>query len=295
MNDERLESILRAAPQPPAPAGLPERLTPQFRRASATSHPAPPLREGGWLQRWWPTLLLGGGIVACAATLLTQQGTLRDLDAHLKAIHVSPDPQATHLSADLAAGSAPSGTQEDDRRLEILRLRDELRDLQAESAAAVTLAADNRQLEDQLAAGFGLSPEDLTSLDQAREKARSIRCVNHMKNLGLALRIWATDHHDLFPTDLLVITNELGSTKMLVCPSDSARLATADWTSFSPGQISYEFLAPGGTDADPQRVASRCPIHRHVLLSDGSVQMSQGEGTNLTQHLVTRDGKLYFE
>lgn len=295
MNEDRLESILRAAPQPSAPAGLPERLTQQFRRASATSHTAPTLRESGWLQRWWPTLLLGGGIVACAATLLTQQGTLRDLDAQLRAIQASPDPQVTHLSADLAAGSAQSDTQEDDRRTEILQLRDELRDLQAESAAAVTLAEENHQLESQLAAGFGLSPQDLAALDHAREKAHAIKCVNHLKNLGLALRIWATDHHDLFPTDLLVITNELGSPKILVCPSDSGRLASADWTSFSPGQISYEFLAPGGTDADPQRVASRCPIHRHVLLSDGSVQMSQGEGTNLTQHLVTRDGKLYFE
>ena len=183
----------------------------------------------------------------------------------------------------------------DDKRAEMARLRAELAELQADAAKAAQLRAQYRELEAQLAEQSGLNAEELDALDQARERADSIRCVNNMKNIGLALRVWAIDNDGVFPKDVLSMTNELVTPKLLVCPSSGIDSTALDWGSFPAGQVSYEFLTPNGAELDPHCVAARCSFHRHILLSDGSVHMSQGDGSNLTQRLSTRDGKLYYD
>lgn len=79
----------------------------------------------------------------------------------------------------------------------------------------------------------------------AREHpAKRINCVNNLKNVGLALRIFSTDHGGSFPMDLsitnagtrewltdetqlwrhwLALSNELSIPKMLLCPADTNR------------------------------------------------------------------------
>lgn len=297
MNTPELESLLRAAPRPPAPAGLQQRLVSQVRLPAAGTN-GEPVVGGNWFRRWWPTLAFGGGVLACAATLLTQQGQIRDLRAQLDA---APEAQmepgiVTSGSVVSVSSTLPeSASPTEDKRAEIVRLRAELAELKAGSELAEQLAVENRQLTAQVAAQSGLTAEDLEAMEAAKAKSQSIQCINNLKNIGLALRIWATDHQDTFPMDLLSLTNELSTPKLLTCPSDTARSVAPNWASFTSGNLSYEFLAPGGTDAEPTCVAARCLIHRHIALSDGSVQQSVGDGSNLTRHLVTRNGKLYLE
>ena len=52
--------------------------------------------------------------------------------------------------------------------------------------------------------------------------------------------------------------------------------------------LSYEYLASDGIDCaqDPQRVLTRCRVHGHVGLCDGSVQMV---GTNSASRCETRE------
>ncbi|MEN9675089.1 MAG: hypothetical protein RIS76_985 [Verrucomicrobiota bacterium] len=295
MTPPELESILRAAPQPPAPAGLHERLASQARQRPAPGTPGRRLTDGGWLQRWWPTLLIGGGIVACAATLITRQDERREQHARLetvRAVQIAPVANPTPESDSVSTQSGASG---DDRRVEILRLRAERAELRAASAAAAQIAAETRQLQDQIAAQYGLDPEQLAAMDQARDRARSIACINNLKNIGLALRTWAIAHQGAFPMDLLSMTDELRSPKTLVCPADTRQPPPSDWSTFKAARITYDYLSPGGSETDPTCVAARCPIHRNLLLSDGSAHMSQGDGTNLTPRLENRDGKLYLK
>src|SRR5215218_7582854 len=49
----------------------------------------------------------------------------------------------------------------------------------------------------------------LPALAKAKAKAQRIKCVNNLKNVGLAFRIFATDNGDRFPMG--VGTNEGGS------------------------------------------------------------------------------------
>jgi hypothetical protein len=121
----------------------------------------------------------------------------------------------------------------------------------------------------------------LPALAQAKSKAQSISCVNNLKQLGLAARIYANDHNDQPPPHLASLQEELGSNKILVCPADQARLnqPLPDWKNLTDDSSSYEYLGkdfgqlPG---SDPSRVLFRCRIHGHACLADGSVQMKQG-------------------
>ncbi len=86
----------------------------------------------------------------------------------------------------------------------------------------------------------------LPALAKAKAKAQRIKCVNNLKNVGLAYRIWATDNDGRFPwtvstnqggsaefrgnngsTDgtmvwahFLAISNEISTPRILICPSD---------------------------------------------------------------------------
>jgi hypothetical protein len=151
---------------------------------------------------------------------------------------------------------------------------------------------ENEQLRAQAAAQSGLTPEETQALTAARGKAQRIACVNNLKQLGLAVRVWETDNGDVFPPDVLSMTNEIASPKVLVCPADEGRQAAVDWASFSNANLSYQYLAASATSTEPQRVMWVCPIHHNVTLCDGSVQQLSPERY---AGLIQRDGKLYLE
>jgi hypothetical protein len=88
------------------------------------------------------------------------------------------------------------------------------------------------------------------------QKAPSIRCVNNLKNVGLAFRIFATDNHDQFPHTLMAsngvnlaamdiltvyknLSNELSTPRLLHCPADTRRTAADNFTDFTRDDLSY--------------------------------------------------------
>ncbi len=92
----------------------------------------------------------------------------------------------------------------------------------------------------------------LPALAKAKAKAQRISCVNNLKQVGLAFRMFANDNDGRFPwrvdvndggtkgaTDqrtfrhFLAISNELSTPKVLVCPSDGNKTLTSDWQVFT--------------------------------------------------------------
>jgi hypothetical protein len=117
----------------------------------------------------------------------------------------------------------------------------------------------------------------LPALAKAKGKAQSITCVNNLKQMGLAARIYAADHNGAFPPSFMAMKNELNTPKVLICPSDSnhASSATLNWENFQPSQSSYEFLTRGLTESTAgveKKVLFRCKIHGHECLGDGRVE-----------------------
>jgi hypothetical protein len=117
----------------------------------------------------------------------------------------------------------------------------------------------------------------LPALAKAKQRAQTVSCVNNMKQLGLAARLWSGDHTNMFPPNFSAMSNELLMTQVLICPSDK-RVPAANWSSFDENvNVTYEYLEPSTKDEDPQKVLFRCPIHGNIALADGSVQSGAGQ------------------
>jgi hypothetical protein len=116
----------------------------------------------------------------------------------------------------------------------------------------------------------------LPALAKAKERAQTINCVNNLKQIGLAMRIWAMDHNDTFPPDFVTMKQELNTPKILICPKDKGGAKPGlSWENFDPSSATYEYLGAGLKVDGPgvaSKVVARCPIDGNVLLGDGSVQ-----------------------
>jgi Domain of unknown function (DUF4190) len=139
----------------------------------------------------------------------------------------------------------------------------------------------------------------LPALAKAKERAQSINCVNNMKQVGLAFRMWALDHNELYPFNVStnqggtlelcapgsdgfdanavlhfqVMANLLNTPKLLVCPSDASKQPASSFANLESANVSY--LVRSGTNISvvfPSEILARCPVHGHTLLCDGSVQ-----------------------
>ncbi len=187
-----------------------------------------------------------------------------------------------------------------DHSQEIAQLKATASQLASEIATLEKLKTDNQKLRTQLATPVGLSPEETEAMAKAKERAERIACVNNLKQLGLAVRIWSTDNADGYPPDVVCMSNEMSTTKILICPTDHDRQPARDFGSFTMANCSYEWFLNGppagqhpSLGEEPTRVLTRCPIHRNIGLYDGSVlQLSE---KSYLESFVTRDGKLYHE
>jgi hypothetical protein len=114
----------------------------------------------------------------------------------------------------------------------------------------------------------------LPALQKVKSRAQTVSCVSNLKQVGLAARIWATEHNDTYPPDVFSMSNELNTPKILVCPSDKTHTRATNWSAFNVSQnLSYEYLTPGAKeDSILNTPAFRCPIHGNIALGDGSVQ-----------------------
>jgi prepilin-type N-terminal cleavage/methylation domain-containing protein/prepilin-type processing-associated H-X9-DG protein len=110
----------------------------------------------------------------------------------------------------------------------------------------------------------------LPALNRARVKAQRIHCVSYLKQIGLSLRIWQSDHNNLNPVQFYtnetgglrfadasnsfryfqVLSNQLNTPFVLVCPTDKERRPATNFASdFNNSHVSY-FIA---LDADATR------------------------------------------
>ncbi len=141
----------------------------------------------------------------------------------------------------------------------------------------------------------------LPALAQARTKAHRITCVGRLKNIGLANRIFATDHSDRFPyaffsnrIDLASLTaadyyrwlsNGLSTPIILICPADNARRAATSWIGLHATNISYF----AGLAADETALDSILAGDRNLVANSQPLPSGLARGTNLASLAWGRD------
>jgi prepilin-type N-terminal cleavage/methylation domain-containing protein len=110
----------------------------------------------------------------------------------------------------------------------------------------------------------------LPSLARAKERARRVTCMNNLKQISLAMRLWGDSYDGKFPWkvpksegggmsdgsvtnyvdfQLSLASKELATPKILLCPSDTSRTPATDFTTLSRTNISYALC----NEADEQR------------------------------------------
>ncbi len=103
-------------------------------------------------------------------------------------------------------------------------------------------------------------------------KAQQINCVNNLKQIGLSYRIWGGDNGEKSPSqvstnaggtmelvadgfafpDFLVMSNELGTPKIVICPEDKQRTYATNFGALrSDTNVSY-FTSPGTDESSPE-------------------------------------------
>lgn len=100
-------------------------------------------------------------------------------------------------------------------------------------------------------------------------KLKSISCGNFMSSICLGMRIWREDNTNAFPENFTVMSNELATPKVLICPSDHIRNASTNWD--SPVRSSYELLTTGTNEVTLDTPVLRCTMHGHIGYADGTV------------------------
>jgi competence protein ComGC len=109
-----------------------------------------------------------------------------------------------------------------------------------------------------------------------RRRSARLNCTSNLKQIGLGFRMWSNDHDDKFPMlvstneggsrefvlhgevfrHFLVLSNELNSPKVLVCPRDDGRVRITNFGLLrSNTNISY-FVGLDANEARPQMILS---------------------------------------
>jgi prepilin-type N-terminal cleavage/methylation domain-containing protein/prepilin-type processing-associated H-X9-DG protein len=133
----------------------------------------------------------------------------------------------------------------------------------------------------------------LPALAKAKAKAQRIKCVNNLKNVGLAFRIFATDNGDRFPMGIstneggsseyavaaqaantymhfVAMSNELSTPKIIVCPSDGTKTEATNWTLHMNTLKNKATSFFVGLDADETRPQSLLAGDRNMTNSAGA-------------------------
>jgi prepilin-type processing-associated H-X9-DG protein len=126
----------------------------------------------------------------------------------------------------------------------------------------------------------------LPALVKDNFRSKRVSCINNLKQVGLAFRVWGDNHNDVYPPGVSTnqggsmeyipqgdafrhfqcLSNELPTPKVLVCPNDS-RWAARNFAALKNTNISY-FVGVDSSDTMPQMLLTG---HRNLVINGAPV------------------------
>jgi prepilin-type processing-associated H-X9-DG protein len=151
----------------------------------------------------------------------------------------------------------------------------------------------------------------LPALARPKSNVNRGRCIYNLKGIGLSFRTWALDNRDKYPMQVsvtnggtmelvsrgiafphfLVMSNELSTPKVLVCPEeiDSKVIAASTFAQIVPGNFSNTIPFTNdnnlsyfvGVDADPSQPAALLSGDKNLMINNAAaIHGLQSIGTN---------------
>jgi prepilin-type N-terminal cleavage/methylation domain-containing protein len=132
----------------------------------------------------------------------------------------------------------------------------------------------------------------LPALAKSKQKAKVIECVNNARQVAIAMRLWATDNDGYFPWQVdanenvfikrrakaagtyglefadhfRAMSNELSTTKILICPLEDGKAVADGWANLAGfDNVSY-FVGDSARETNPQT----------LLTGDGTISGGGG-------------------
>jgi prepilin-type processing-associated H-X9-DG protein len=140
----------------------------------------------------------------------------------------------------------------------------------------------------------------LPALSNSREKARRINDAGNLKQIGLGLRMYSSDHQEQFPEDLAVLWEQsyLSAGKVFVCPASHTKQPMSA-NELREGQCDYIYFGKDATEsshgASNPIAATRPGIFSgefiNVLYADGHVRGYAQPPESVKRLLVEQNNK----
>ena len=153
----------------------------------------------------------------------------------------------------------------------------------------------------------------LPALLASKRRSSHIGCVDNLKQIALAFKTWAVDNGDKFPMQISmtnggtmefiasgnafvhfqIMSNELTTTKILVCPNDGARIRADSWENLNNQNVSY-FVGVDATQNNPTNILAG---DRNLTLNDvpvnpGLISFTPGSVAGWTKKIHNNQGNL---
>ncbi|HYG21145.1 MAG TPA: hypothetical protein VEH04_00075 [Verrucomicrobiae bacterium] len=145
-------------------------------------------------------------------------------------------------------------------------------------------------------------------------KAPRIHCVNNLKQVGLAFRVWAADHGERMPNQVPAIeggsmetllagdlvaafrnlSNELSTPNILHCPSDADSVSVRSFLDFGDENASYFLSADASTSNPEALLAGDRNITNGTRLVAGLLNVSSNAPAGWNHKIHEKAGNVAF-
>lgn len=145
-----------------------------------------------------------------------------------------------------------------------------------------------------------------------KASAGRIQCVNNLKQVGLAFRVWEGDHEDKYPMSVSetnggsmefamgpnlwrhfqIASNELSTPRVLICPKDIMRIAATNFAYLRNSNISF-FIDLDATETDPHRIlAGDRDLTNGTPIRNGILEVSTNQPAGWTAEMHNKVGNV---